>query len=62
MNLQKQNILNKLRRVAVWNQENGQVIELITNHFLWSANTISELYKSRWQVELFFRDANNYCT
>jgi IS4 transposase len=22
----------------------------------WSANTISELYKSHWQVEIFFRD------
>jgi IS4 transposase len=47
---------NKLRRVSVWNDENGQVIELITNQFQWSPNTISELYKSRWQVEIFFRD------
>ena len=46
----------QLRRVAVWNEENGQVIELITNQFHWSPNTISELYKSRWQVEIFFRD------
>lgn len=46
----------RLRRVSVWDEENGQVIELITNQFSWTANTISELYKSRWQVEIFFRD------
>jgi hypothetical protein len=46
----------KLRRVAVWNEENKQVIELITNQFSWAASTISELYKSRWQVEIFFRE------
>jgi hypothetical protein len=47
---------NKLRRVSVWDEENQQVIELITNQFNWSPNTIGELYKSRWQVEIFFRD------
>lgn len=47
---------NKLRRVSVWDEENQQVIELITNQLTWSPNTISELYKSRWQVEIFFRD------
>ena len=46
----------KLRRVSVWNEENKQTIELITNQFTWSPNTISDLYKSRWQVEIFFRD------
>ena len=40
----------------MWDEENGQVIELITNQFYWSPNTIGELYKSRWQVEIFFRD------
>jgi hypothetical protein len=47
---------NKLRRVTVWDAVNEQEIELITNQFSWSANTIGELYKSRWQVEIFFRD------
>ena len=47
---------NKLRRVAVWDEENQQVIEVITNNFTWSADTIGQLYKARWTVEIFFRD------
>lgn len=46
----------QLRRVAVWDEENEQVIELITNHPKWVATTIADLYKSRWQVEIFFRE------
>ena len=46
----------RLRRVAVWNEEKGFTVELLTNNFTWTANTIGELYKSRWQVEIFFRE------
>ena len=46
----------RLRRIAIWDDENRQVIELITNQMSWAANTISELYKSRWQIEIFFRE------
>ena len=46
----------RLRRVAVWDEVNRQVIEVITNQMSWTANTISELYKSRWQIEIFFRE------
>lgn len=50
------NYPKRLRRVAIWDEENQQTIELITNQMSWTANTISELYKSRWQIEIFFRD------
>jgi len=46
----------RLRRVAVWDEENQQTIELITNNFTWAAQTIGDLYKSRWEIEVFFRD------
>jgi len=46
----------QLRRIAIWDEENKQTIELITNHFKWVANTIGELYKSRWSIEIFFRE------
>ena len=52
----KKKYKGKLRRVSVWNDENKQVIELITNQMTWTANTVSELYKSRWQIEIFFRE------
>ncbi len=46
----------KLRRVALWDDKNQQTIEVITNQMSWTANTITELYKARWEVEIFFRD------
>jgi hypothetical protein len=54
--ISKERYPRRLRRVAVWDDLNRQVIEIITNQTDWTANTIGELYKSRWEVEIFFRD------
>lgn len=45
----------RLRRIAIWDDVNKKVIELITNQMSWTAATIAELYKQRWQIETFFR-------
>jgi hypothetical protein len=55
-NKSKNKYPKRLRRVAIWDEQNNQVIEVITNQMSWTANTISELYKARWQIEIFFRE------
>ncbi|WP_196809452.1 IS4 family transposase [Gillisia sp. JM1] len=52
----KEKYPKRLRRVALWDEKNQQAIEVITNQTSWTANTITELYKARWEVEIFFRD------
>lgn len=56
----KEKYPKRLRRVAVYDEKNNQTIELITNQLSWTAKTISELYKSRWQIEIFFREIKQH--
>ncbi len=45
----------RLRRIAVWNDKHGYVVQLLTNKFKQAASTIAKLYKARWMIEIFFR-------
>jgi len=45
----------KLRLVYVFKEDENKVIEIITNQLDWEAATISQLYKKRWDIELFFK-------
>jgi hypothetical protein len=44
-----------LRRVRFYDRENDRHLTFLTNNFLLPALMIAQLYKLRWQVELFFR-------
>jgi hypothetical protein len=44
-----------LRRVAYRDPETGRKLNFLTNDFTLRALTITELYRLRWQVELFFK-------
>ena len=46
---------DNLRIVKVYDQENDQTLILLTNNLSWTADMISQLYKARWDVEVFFK-------
>ena len=52
----KEKYPKQLRRIAVWNDEHGYTVELLTNNFKLAASTIAQLYQVRWQIEIFFRN------
>ena len=44
-----------LRRIRFMDPESGKTLVFLTNNTSLPALTIAALYKSRWQVELFFK-------
>ncbi len=45
----------KLRRIKFRDPETGRIFTFLTNNFVLPALTVAQLYKCRWQVELFFK-------
>ena len=51
----RKNNLRPVRRVGFYDAVMNKHYVFITNHLEWSAKTIADIYKQRWQVELFFK-------
>src|SRR5699024_1768487 len=47
--------LKPVRCIGYRDPDTGKHYVFTTNHFQWSAKTIADIYKQRWQVELFFK-------
>jgi len=44
-----------VRRVVYYDAETGHTYQFVTNRLDWPARLVADLYKQRWQVELFFK-------
>jgi len=51
----KKHYPEKLRRVKYYDQETDQHYVYLTNNFELDAKAVADLYKNRWQIELFFK-------
>lgn len=46
---------DRLRRIVVWDAEQKRQMEILTNHLGLAAATLANVYRDRWQIELFFK-------
>lgn len=51
----KKHYPEKLRRIRYFDTEKNKTLVFLTNNFSLPAITIADLYRRRWQVELFFK-------
>ncbi len=50
-----------LRRVTYFDADNKRRLKFLSNNFMLPALTVAQIYKCRWQVELFF-ESSTWCT
>lgn len=51
----KSNYPQPLRRIKYHDEKTGKTFNFLTNNFVIPAMTVADLYRYRWQVELFFK-------
>lgn len=51
----KKNYPQSLRRIKYYDKKTDKTFNFLTNNFIIPAQTIADLYRYRWQVELFFK-------
>ena len=51
----KKHYPDKIRRVKFFDEQKGRNFSFLSNNFIVPALVIAELYRCRWQVELFFK-------
>ena len=51
----KQQYPKRLRRIRFYDSEYKRTLVFLTNNFQLKAQTVAQLYKHRWQIELFFK-------
>jgi hypothetical protein len=53
--LTKSKYSKELRLIRYYDEERQKMLTFLTNNFKLAATTIAQVYKSRWQIELFFK-------
>lgn len=52
---QQQYYPKELRLIKYYDEEKNRIFMFLTNNFKLSAYTIAQIYKARWQIEVFFK-------
>jgi hypothetical protein len=53
--LTKEKYPKQLRLITYYDEERKKTLTFLTNNFKLAATTIAQIYRSRWQIELFFK-------
>ncbi len=50
-----------MRRIEFFDEEQNRTLVLLTNNLKLAAATVAEIYRNRWQIELFFKALKQSC-
>jgi hypothetical protein len=50
----------KIRLIEVYDEEKDLYLQLLCNDFSWTAQTIADAYKARWEIEIFFKQIKSH--